>query len=49
MRSIEDILRITVRTLAIRFTDLALILALSWVAPKLGSGWMRPQPTVDTG
>lgn len=39
-----NILRITVRTLAIRSTDFALTLVLSWLAPK-ASGWERPQPT----
>lgn len=41
----SSLLRITVRTLAIRFTDLALILVLSYVAPKAGSVCVRPHPT----
>lgn len=40
----RNILRITVRTLAIRSTDFALMLVPSWLAPK-ASGWERPQPT----
>ncbi|EEP75775.1 conserved hypothetical protein [Uncinocarpus reesii 1704] len=35
----------TVRTLAIRFTDLALMLESSCAEPKPGSDWVRPQPT----
>jgi hypothetical protein len=42
-------IRITVRTLAIRFTDLALILVLSYVAPKAGSACVRPHPTTAVG
>lgn len=41
-----NVLRITVRTLAIRSTDLAFTLVLSYVAPKPGSGCVRPIPTV---
>lgn len=36
----------TVRTLAIRWIDLALILVSSLAFPKAGSACVRPQPTV---
>ena len=44
----KNILRIRVRILAIRLTVFAFTLVLSYVAPKAGSAWVRPHPTVET-
>lgn len=43
----RSILRMRVRMLAIRLTVFAFTLVLSYVAPKAGSAWVRPHPTVE--
>lgn len=44
--AVVDILRITVRTLAIKLIDFAFTLVLSCVAPNPGSACVRPHPTI---
>lgn len=41
-----NVLRMTVRTLAIKLTDLAFTLVVSYVAPNPGSACVRPHPTI---
>lgn len=43
---VGNVLRITVRTLAIRLIVFAFTLVLSYEAPKPGSACVRPHPTV---